>query len=264
MKKRLTHGWEAAKMLDVKELSVRYPYAKYDAVKKVSFKVEDGSFTGLVGESGSGKSTMISAVLGLLPEGSAACGEILFGGRNLLDMDTASLCKIRWRDIALVPQGAMNSFTPVLTIGRHIEEVLEVHSCIGRNDACARIATLMKECGLDEKTAQKYPHELSGGQKQRAAIALALACSPKLLLADEPTTALDVITQLGILKLLLARRRERGLTVLLVTHDLPMAAAVCDRLLVMKDGELVESGTPHEIVASPKHPHTRALVRAML
>ena len=251
-------------MLDVKGLSVRYPRSSSDAVRNVSFSLERGSFTGLVGESGSGKSTMISAALGLLPRGTSVSGAILFEDRSLLGMDEDALREIRWRDISLVPQGAMNSFTPVITIGRHIEEVLEVHSGMTGHEAGGRTAALLEECGLDAIIARKYPHELSGGQKQRAAIALALACSPKLLLADEPTTALDVVTQMGILKLLAHEREARGLTVLLVTHDLPMAASVCGRLLVMKDGELVESGTPRQIAIEPRHEHTKALVRAML
>ena len=127
-----------------------------------------------------------------------------------------------------------------------------------------KIGEALEDVGLDPAIGKRYPHELSGGQKQRAAIALALLCSPRLLLADEPTTALDVITQAGILKLMSRLRRERGLTVLLVTHDLPMAASVCERLLVMKDGLLVEEGTPLEIISDPKHPHTKDLVDSML
>jgi ABC-type glutathione transport system ATPase component len=251
-------------MIDVKELSVRYKGSETEAVKGVSFTLEQGSFTGLVGESGSGKTTIISSILGLLPHGTSVSGSIAFEGNDLLSLSGDRLRELRWKRISLVPQGALNSFTPVLTIGRHIEEVLETHCGIKRAAAGEKIAALLTECGLDEEAAQKYPHELSGGQKQRAAIALALACSPLLLLADEPTTALDVITQAGILKLLAGLRAERGLTVLLVTHDLPLAASVCDRLLVMKDGELIESGAPREIVLAPKRAYTKKLVEAIL
>ena len=251
-------------MIDVKELSVRYKGSETKAVKDVSFTLEQGSFTGLVGESGSGKTTIISSILGLLPHGTSISGSITFEGNDLLSLSGDKLRELRWKRISLVPQGALNSFTPVLTIGRHIEEVLETHSGLKRTETGEKIAALLAECGLDAQAAKKYPHELSGGQKQRAAIALALACSPSLLLADEPTTALDVITQAGILKLLVGLRAERGLTVLLVTHDLPLAASVCDRLLVMKDGELIESGSPREIVTAPRRAYTKRLVEAML
>lgn len=253
-------------MLDVRSLTVRYDRngVYTDAVNNVSFKIENGSFTGIVGESGSGKSTMITASLGLLPAGTQVGGEIYFDGANILAMPDDELRRLRWRSIALVPQGALNSFTPVITIGRHIAEVLKIHSGLEGAEADKRIISLLDEVGLDARIKDRYPHELSGGQKQRAAIALALACSPSLLLADEPTTALDVITQAGILKLLSRLRREKKLAIVLVTHDLPMAASVCESLLVMKDGYLVERGSPRDIITDPRHEHTKNLVRAML
>ena len=146
----------------------------------------------------------------------------------------------------------------------HIEEVLRVHLGVTGETARASAAELLEQVELDAKIVKRYPHELSGGQKQRAAIALALACEPRLLLADEPTTALDVITQAGVLKLLMRLKAERDLTVLLVTHDLPLAASVCDELLVMKDGELVERGAPRKLIHSPEQPYTRRLVEAIL
>ena len=254
-------------MLDVRDLFVRYPGTDDNfayAVRGVSFMVASGSFTGLVGESGSGKSTLIMATLGLLPPGTRVSGAIRFCGSDLLAMDSETLRGMRWKRISLVPQGALNSFTPVITIGSHMEEILRVHMAIEGHSALLKIGEALEDVGLDPAIGGRYLHELSGGQKQRAAIALALLCSPSLLLADEPTTALDVITQAGILKLMSRLRRERGLTVLLVTHDLPMAASVCERLLVMKDGLLVEEGTPLEIISDPKHPHTKDLVDSML
>ncbi len=253
-------------MLDIRALTVRYTGGRTctDAVRGISFMLERGSFTGLVGGSGSGKSTMIMAALGLLPKGTSVSGEIRFNDKNILALKEDGLQKIRWKEIALVPQGALNSFTPVLTIGHHIEEVLRVHMSMEGPEAAEKIGALLEEVGLDVSIRKRYPHELSGGQKQRAAIALALSCSPSLLFADEPTTALDVITQAEILKLLLKLREDKGLTVFFVTHDLPLAATVCDRLLVMKDGLLVEDGTPDDIITDPKHSHTRDLVRAML
>ena len=251
-------------MLNVEELRVRYAGQSHEAVSGVSFDVPQGAFVGLVGESGSGKTSVVMAALGLLPAGGVATGAIIFAGQNLLALDEESLRRLRWKKIALVPQGAQNSFTPVKTIGAHIEEVLRVHLRLRGRAAKARVAELLTEAELDAAVARRYPHELSGGQKQRAAIALALACEPSLLLADEPTTALDVITQAGILGLLRRLQREKRLTVLLVTHDLPMAASVCSRLFVMKDGRLVERGAPEDLLTAPRHPYTRRLVRAIL
>ena len=251
-------------MLEIRDLHVAYPKSAGEAVRGVSFDLSHGRMAGLVGESGSGKTTIVTAVLGLLPEGSRVSGAILFEGRNLLALPEDELRRLRWKEIALVPQGAQNSFTPVKTIGSHIEEVLRVHLGVTGETARARAAELLEQVELDAKIVKRYPHELSGGQKQRAAIALALACEPRLLLADEPTTALDVITQAGVLKLLMRLKAERDLTVLLVTHDLPLAASVCDELLVMKDGELVERGAPRKLIHSPEQPYTRRLVEAIL
>ena len=251
-------------MLEIRDLHVAYPKSAGEAVRGVSFDLSHGRMAGLVGESGSGKTTIVTAVLGLLPEGSRVSGAILFEGRTLLALPEDELRRLRWKEIALVPQGAQNSFTPVKTIGSHIEEVLRVHLGVTGETARARAAELLEQVELDAKIVKRYPHELSGGQKQRAAIALALACEPRLLLADEPTTALDVITQAGVLKLLMRLKAERDLTVLLVTHDLPLAASVCDELLVMKDGELVERGAPRKLIHSPEQPYTRRLVEAIL
>ena len=151
-----------------------------------------------------------------------------------------------------------------MTIGRHLREVLELHLGLKGEAAERRITELLAEVELPPEIAARYPHELSGGQKQRAAIAIALSCEPKLVLADEPTTALDVITQAAILRLLERLRREKNLTILLVTHDLPLAASVCGELFVMKDGKLIESGTPRQLIDSPREAHTRALIAAML
>ena len=251
-------------MLEIRDLHIAYPKSAGEAVRGVSFDLSHGRMAGLVGESGSGKTTIVTAVLGLLPEGSRVSGAILFEGRNLLALPEDELRRLRWKEIALVPQGAQNSFTPVKTIGSHIEEVLRVHLGVTGETARLRAAELLEQVELDARIVKRYPHELSGGQKQRAAIALALACEPRLLLADEPTTALDVITQAGVLKLLMRLKAERDLTVLLVTHDLPLAASVCDELLVMKDGELVERGAPRKLIHSPEQPYTRRLVEAIL
>lgn len=252
-------------MLDIRNLSVRYNSrgTLTDAVKDVSLYIEKGTFTGLVGESGSGKSTLVMAALGLLPAQTEINGEILYNGSDILKMSDNEKRSLRWKEIALVPQGAQNSFTPVMKIRNHIEEVLNVHSNKHGEEAEKEIDRLLNEVGMDTAIKERYPHELSGGQKQRAAIALALACSPKLLLADEPTTALDVIIQAEILELLSKLKKSKDLSIILVTHDLPLAAMVCDKLIVMKDGIIVETGKPYDIVNSPLHAHTKELVKAM-
>ena len=251
-------------MLKIENLSVAYAKSERNAVCEASFRLEKGSFTALVGESGSGKSTIVSAALGLLPSSSRVSGSIIWKGVNLAAIDDTDFRKYRWKELALVPQGALNSFTPVITIGAHIAEVLDFHLGIKGKEAENKIASLLEEVSLPKESAKKYPHELSGGQKQRAAIALALACSPELLFADEPTTALDVVTQASVLKLLKKLRTEKALTILFVTHDLPMAASLCDHIIVMKNGCIVESGTPRQIIENPQNEHTKSLVAAML
>ena len=254
-------------ILEIKDLNVTYNSKSNSpnaAVRGVSFALEENSFSGLIGESGSGKSTVIMTLLGLLPRDSAASGEILYKGRGILGIPEDEMASLRQREIALIPQGALNSFTPVMTIGRHLREVLELHLGLKGEAAERRITELLAEVELPPEIAARYPHELYGGQKQRAAIAIALSCEPKLVLADEPTTALDVITQSAILRLLERLRREKNLTILLVTHDLPLAASVCGELFVMKDGKLIESGTPRQLIDSPREAHTRALIAAML
>ena len=169
----------------------------------------------------------------------------------------------RWRRIALTPQGAMNSFTPHLSIERHITEVLTEHKGMTKHEGRGYAAELLRAVGLDTAFLVRYPHELSGGQKQRAALATALACEPDFLLADEPTTALDVVTQKEVLDTIVSLVRGRGMGLLLVTHDLPLAAGICDVLTVMKDGKIVESGPPVKVVGDPKSPYTRQLIEAL-
>lgn len=258
-------------MISIRNLSITYGRmtsrgrsGETRAVKNLSLSVEKGKLFALAGESGSGKSSVLMAIPGLLPEGTRVSGEILLDGRNLTALSEEELNALRWRRIALIPQGAMNSFTPVLTVGRHLEEVLDVHLGLSKRTARERTDELLGMAGLDASLASRYPHELSGGQKQRAAIALALACDPDWLLCDEPTTALDVITQKGIVDTLKSLVATKGVGMLLVSHDLPLAASVCSRLFIMKEGALVEEGTPREIVVHPKNPHSAALVNALL
>ncbi|MBQ9881080.1 MAG: ABC transporter ATP-binding protein [Synergistes sp.] len=254
-------------MLEIKNLSVTYNISSATpayAVKDVSFSLAENSFCALIGESGSGKTTVIMAALGLLPGGSKATGSILYRGREILNIPEKDMLLLRQRKISLIPQGAMNSFTPVMTIGRQIREVITLHTGAAYAEAQKMTENLLEDAGLSAETAQRYPHELSGGQKQRAAIAAALSCSPDILLADEPTTALDVVTQAAIIRLLERLRREKNLTVLLITHNMPLAASACDALFVMKDGRIIERGTPRALITAPENEHTRALAAAML
>ena len=250
-------------MIEIRDLSVTYGSGT-EAVRRVSLTLKRGELCGLAGESGSGKSTLLMSIPGLLPAGTEVSGRILLDGIDLLPLREEELNALRWRRVAIVPQGAMNSFTPVLTVGRHVEEVLDVHLGVTGRAARERTAELFAAAGLDASHVDRYPHELSGGQKQRAAIALALACDPEWLLCDEPTTALDVVTQRGIVDALLGLVRSRGLGMLLVSHDLPLAASACSRLLIMKDGSLVEDGAPRDVVASPRSRHAAELVEALL
>jgi len=251
--------------IEFRGLSVTYHGRDKDvrAVKNCSFSVARGDVVGLVGESGSGKSSVIMAIPHLLPRGTLVSGGIFFRGENITELGEEAMNALRWRCIALVPQGAMNSFTPHLSIERHITEVLEHHLRTPRQDAKRRAEELIQIVGLETHILSRYPHELSGGQKQRAALAAAIACEPDFLLADEPTTALDVITQKEVLDMTVALVRERGMGLLLVTHDLPLAAGICDTLLVMKDGEIVEMGPSRQVTDSPKDAYTRLLIQAI-
>jgi len=252
-------------ILEIKDLSVTYRRGEdgVRAVKNCSFSVKRSEVVGLVGESGSGKSSILMSIPKLLPPGTAVTGQILCDGCELSNLSEREMNQWRWRRIALVPQGAMNSFTPHLTIERHITEVLDHHSRTTGKESAKRAAALIKTVGLADDVPRRYPHELSGGQKQRAALAVALACEPDFLLADEPTTALDVITQREVLETIIAAARERGMGLLLVTHDLPLAAGVCDKLIVMKDGEIIESGPSRELTGAPREAYTKMLINAI-
>ena len=252
-------------LLEIKNLSVTYRrgnVAVY-AVKDCSFSVARGEVVGLVGESGSGKSSILMSIPKLLPPLTAVTGGIFCDGRELTHLSEKEMNGWRWRRIALVPQGAMNSFTPHLTMERHITEVLEHHMRITGSESRKRAAALIRNVGLGDGVPRRYPHELSGGQKQRAALAVALACEPDFLLADEPTTALDVITQKEVLDTIITAARERGMGLLLVTHDLPLASGVCDKLVVMKDGAIIESGPSRELTGAPREDYTKLLINAI-
>jgi peptide/nickel transport system ATP-binding protein len=232
------------------------------AVRGVSFELGAGERFGLVGESGCGKTTTILALMGLLPPNASVAGRVLLDGVDILAGGEQTMRPHRWKDIAMVFQGAMNAFNPVRRIGDQIAEPMELHEIADGAAAHRQVAELLERVGIPAARAARYPHEFSGGMRQRAAIAMALACKPKILLADEPTTALDVMVQAQILELLVALTDDLGLTLVLVTHDLPVVAEVCERAAVMYAGEIAESGPTDALYHSPRHPYTRLLFAA--
>ena len=249
-------------VLEVRGLNVWFDLpegARLHAVQGVDLAVDRGQRLGLVGESGCGKTTVMMALMGLLPSNATVSGEVLLDGVDVLGQGERSIRPHRWRDMAIVFQGAMNAFNPVQTVGRQIQEPMELHGVASGAAARRRVQELLEMVGIAGSAAGRYPHELSGGMRQRAALAMALACDPKVLFADEPTTALDVMVQAQILQRLAELADELGLAVMLVTHDLPVVAQVCDRATVMYAGRMAEHGTVDALFHEPRHPYTRLL-----
>ena len=252
-------------VLEVKDLHVWFALAgggELHAVRGIDFAVEAGERFGLVGESGCGKTTAILALMGLLPPNASVAGEVLLDGDNVLSRGEESAAPHRWREIAMVFQGAMNAFNPVQTIGDQIVEPMALHEVAEGKAAMRRAQELLEVVGISGDRVSRYPHEFSGGMRQRAAIAMALACKPKVLLADEPTTALDVMVQAQILELLTSLTNDFGLALVLVTHDLPVVAQVCERAAVMYAGIVAELGSVDRLFHDPRHPYTRLLFAA--
>ena len=254
-------------LLRVDSLRVTFPRrhgAPLVAVDDVSFAVDQGDALVIVGESGSGKTLTALSILGLTPRTAAVSGTISFEGTDLRALPDRRLREIRGRDIAMIYQDPMSALDPVWSIGNQISEAIREHERVSRASAGARTLSLLRRVGLPEpdRIARAFPHELSGGMRQRALIAMALACSPKLLIADEPTTALDVTIQAQILELLKELRRDLGLAIILITHNMGVAADLADRVLVMYAGRAVEMGASSRIFSAPYHPYTDALLRS--
>jgi peptide/nickel transport system ATP-binding protein len=255
----------SANILDVEGLSISFggPAGRKQVVTDVSFKVEQGEALGIVGESGSGKTLTMLSLLRLLPRGAdARAVRASFDGRDLLSLTPAALQNIRGREIAVVFQDPLTALNPVLTIGRQITEVLRRHFRTSAADARRRAVELLASVGIPDPPLRlrQYPHEFSGGMRQRVTIAMALAGEPRLLIADEPTTALDVTVQADIVTLIQRLQREKGLTVIWVTHDLALLARIADRVLVMYAGRVVEDAPAAKLFAAPKHPYSRTLL----
>ena len=251
-------------LLQVRDLRVTFATERgpLPAVHGVSFDLAPGEVLGVVGESGSGKSVSLMSVLGLLGTAAHVEGSVRFRGRELIGLPERELRALRGGQIAMVFQDPMTALTPVFTVGAQIVEQIRIHGPQSRAAAKARAIELLGAVGLPSPAAQfeRFPHQLSGGMRQRAVIAMALSCNPSLLIADEPTTALDVTVQAQILALLERLRRELGLAVVLVTHDMGVVAELADRVLVMYAGRVVESGSARRLFEAPGHPYTRGLL----
>ena len=251
-------------LLSVKDLSVCYATQNgvVTAVNQLSFDLEPGETLGLAGESGSGKSTVAKAIMRILqPPGFISGGEVWINERNILDMNSEQLRLMRWTEIAMVFQSALDSLNPVLRIENQFQDLARVKE--GRNFSTQELKALFELVDLDDQVYKAYPHQLSGGMRQRVGIALALALKPKVLILDEPTTALDVVVQRHILKNLKAIQANFGFSLLFITHDLPVLMAMSHRIGIMKDGELCEIDTPDNLRNAPKHPYSRHLLGSM-
>ncbi|MFC4712662.1 ABC transporter ATP-binding protein [Planococcus dechangensis] len=256
-------------LLQVKNLQTGFKIEGdyYNAVERVSFDVKRKQIVGVVGESGCGKSVMSLSIMQLLPEGIGKIrgGEIEFEGEDISKLSDKRMNDIRGKDISMIFQEPMTSLNPVFTIGYQIEEVILNHENLTKKEARLRSVSLLKQVGIPraEKIVTEYPHQLSGGMRQRVMIAMAIACQPKLLIADEPTTALDVTVQAQILELLKGIQEANDMSIILITHDLGVVAEICDEVLVMYAGKIVERAPVEELFAAPKHPYTELLMKAI-
>lgn len=256
-------------LLSVRNLSTYYREDDDDipvrAVDGVDFELVGGETYGLVGESGCGKSTLgLSLIRALPPQGEIVDGEIWFNGREIGGLDKAEVKNIQWADISMIYQGAQNAFNPVKTIGAQIREPLRIHDIVPEDERAHRTKELLEKVNLQPDVAEQYPHELSGGMKQRAAIAMAIACEPDLLIADEPTTALDVIVQAEVLNMLQRLQDELNFGMLVISHNLAAIMKLSDRIGVMYGGQIVETAPSETLYDAPRHPYTARLLQSLI
>ena len=262
----MSENTTAAAQLEIKDLIINFKTDEgiVHAVKKISFSIPKGKTVGLVGESGSGKSVTSLATMRLIPSppGTIAGGEILFNGTDLLKISEEKMRKVRGKKISMIFQEPMTSLNPVFTVGDQVAETLMLHENLNKEDALKRTAELFSQVGIPDPAnrIKSYPHQMSGGQRQRVMIAMAIACSPDILIADEPTTALDVTIQKQILELLADLQKEFGMSILFITHDLGVIADIADEVVVMYKGDIVEKGSTEQIFTSPQHPYTKGLL----
>ena len=256
-------------ILRVRNLTARIGTRKetIQALRGISFDIDAGEAVGFVGESGCGKSVTARAIMRLAPEGTSVelGGSVQFAGTDLLHLSEKEMCDLRGRRIAMVFQDPMTSLNPVMTVGSQIDDIVRRHIGLSRAAARRRTVELLRQVGIPdpERRSDSYPHQFSGGMRQRVLIAIAISCNPDLLIADEPTTALDVTVQAEILRLLMQLRDERGMSLMLITHDFGVVAGVVERVNVMYRGEIVETGSVERVFAEPEHDYTRALLNAV-
>lgn len=252
--------------IEHERLSFFTPAGEVKALNDVTFHIKEGEVLGIVGESGSGKSVTAYSLMGLTAyPGKLLGGELNFNGHHINDMTEKDFQKMRGNEVAIIFQDPMTSLNPVYTIGNQIREVLKLHTTKSKAEIQARAVELLELVGINEpeKRLKQYPHELSGGMRQRVMIAIALACEPKLLIADEPTTALDVTIQAQILELMMELKDKLGMAIIMITHDLGIVASMCERIAVMYAGRIVEYGTADDIFYNPKHEYTKGLLKSI-
>jgi len=249
-------------LLEVRDLRVSFGRRRVEAVRGVDFDLDDGQRLGLIGESGSGKTVTALAVMGLLPENATVTGSVRLRGSEIIGAPEAALAQLRGDAVSLVFQEPMTALDPTMRVGRQVAEVLRLHQGEESGPARERVISMLAEVGLDDpaRIADAYPHQLSGGQRQRAILAMALINSPDLVVCDEPTTALDVTVQALVLQKLDEVLTVSGAACLFISHDLAVVSQVCDKVMVMLDGQVVETGTVAELFTNPQHPYTRGLV----
>ena len=249
-------------LLEINNLSVNYKVGKktVKAVRDVELELEKGERLGIVGESGCGKSTLAYSILRLLADNAVMEGVINFGGQNIVALSEDELNKVRWNDIAMVFQNSMTALNPVTKIGNQIIDAVMEHQNISREDARKRAEEMLTKVGIPAHRLMEYPHEYSGGMKQRAVLALALICHPKILIADEPTTALDVVAQRQVLQLFKELQEEMDLSLIIISHDISVISEISTKIAVMYAGEIMEMGPTKEVFLNSSHPYTKALV----